>query len=75
MNQPIVNFVKLLDGHWVALEKAGLAMRGTTDQNFPVHYMQISHLLWVISLLAFPWDQAEAMGYFTMTAQFFFAMA
>jgi len=67
--QPVTNFVKLFDSHWVGIEKAGLALRGTTDQNFPVHFMQISHILWALAILAFPWDQAEKLGYFTVSAK------
>ena len=39
--QPIVNFVKLLDGHWKALHAAAGTMMGTTGQNFPLPFMQV----------------------------------
>lgn len=40
-NQPMVNFVKTMDGHWKGILGTGSQMILLTEQNFPLCYVQV----------------------------------
>ena len=73
--QPIVNFVKTLDSHWKIIIACQSRMVLLTEQNFPLHYMQMSRVLWLIVIIFFPLDQAADLGYFTCSVTFVFVVS
>lgn len=73
--QPIVNFVKTLDSHWKIIISCQSGMVLLTEQNFPLHYMQMSRILWLIVIIFFPLDQAADLGYFTCAVTFVFVVS
>ena len=74
--QPAINFVKLLDGHWKAITVAHAKMVDLTTAAFPLHFVQISRVMWFVAMIALPWDWAADLGVFgTALAQAVFSMA
>lgn len=76
--QPIVNFVKLLDSHWKIMLSIAVKMRGTTQQAaplFPVAFVQMSRILWMVAIAAFPWDIVEDMQTFALVTTGMFVWA
>ena len=61
-NQPAVNFVKALDGHWKAILSAEAGMQDLTSPSFPLHFVQVARVLWFVAMLAMPWDWAADLG-------------
>jgi hypothetical protein len=68
--QPMINFVKTIDAHWKAINGCGGGMVLLTEQNFPLHYMQMSRVMWITVILLFPFDQGANLGYYTCLVMF-----
>eukprot|EP00614_Pseudopedinella_elastica_P021702 CAMPEP_0172637540 /NCGR_PEP_ID=MMETSP1068-20121228/209479_1 /TAXON_ID=35684 /ORGANISM="Pseudopedinella elastica, Strain CCMP716" /LENGTH=389 /DNA_ID=CAMNT_0013450225 /DNA_START=135 /DNA_END=1304 /DNA_ORIENTATION=- len=73
--QPIVNIVKTFDGHWKQMLGTATVLRNQTDMAFPMCFVQVSRILWLIALLAFPLKLAHDMGWTTVGFQFLFSLA
>jgi len=74
--QPIINLVGKFSVHWTAILAVASVMRQELSSTaFPLNFMQLSRVVWGVSMLLYPWVLAESMGLSALLFQLLFCLA